>query len=439
MATGKEKSIHLIMPFSRHYLWNTLVEHYRPMNVILHPIMFEDEAAKSASHEPWIEPCVMPGDSPQSDLLIGSRKANHFLENYLIDDNDYYALAADDDMFEPDVFDAIREMDEPVIFISLKRGHRIPEGLPPHRRYPPTTLFAKPENVVIGSISGEQYFMRGSVAKICRLDESSLVADGLLAMHLKSNYPIRYEPDLYALFNYFEPGRWDKATHPIAFGVLVNDIQRLDMVLRQSELDPEIPCHTITLPKSATKGLNELLGIMETEGNRIAVLTHQDMFYRKGWIPQVEEQIAKLPESWIVAGIIGKDRDGRLCGKLHDMRIPQHFNTWDIHEFPQAAGCFDECCIIVNLGRGFRFDETLDGFDLYGTLCVHQVLERGGTAWIIDAFAEHYCMRPFTWIPDESFIKNYKWLHDRFKQTGRVDSTVFEVPKETVGSEDSAG
>jgi hypothetical protein len=48
-------------------------------------------------------------------------------------------------------------------------------------------------------------------------------------------------------------------------------------------------------------------------------------------------------------------------------------------------------------------------------------------------------MRPFTWIPDESFIKNYKWLHDRFKQTGRVDSTVFEVPKETVGSEDSAG
>jgi len=214
-----------------------------------------------------------------------------------------------------------------------------------------------------------------------------------------------------------------------SFGVLVSDIMRLDMVLKQSEIDPAVPCHYISKPKSATKGLNILLGIIERKGADVAVLTHQDMYYRRGWLPQVREQIAKLPVSWIVAGIIGKDMRGRICGKFHDMRIPHHFDTSDIHEFPQAACCFDECCIIVNMKKGFRFDETLDGFDLYGTLCVLQALEMGGTAWIIDAYAEHYCMRPFTWVPDESFCGNYKWLHDKYGEFYRVDSTAFGVPE----------
>ena len=72
---------------------------------------------------------------------------------------------------------------------------------------------------------------------------------------------------------------------------------------------------------------------------------------------------------------------------------------------------------------GFRFDETMQGFDLYGTLCVLQAWEMGGTAWVIDAFAEHYCMRPFSWVPDKPFISNYKMIHDRFSSRWKVDST----------------
>lgn len=106
------------------------------------------------------------------------------------------------------------------------------------------------------------------------------------------------------------------------------------------------------------------------------------------------------------------------------MRVPAHFNTEKIHDFPQPACCFDECCIIVNMKTGFRFDESFDGFDLYGTLCVLQAWEMGGSAWVIDAYAEHYCLRPFTWHPDEKFVENYKILHDRFIKIGRVDSTV---------------
>jgi hypothetical protein len=213
----------------------------------------------------------------------------------------------------------------------------------------------------------------------------------------------------------------------IAFGVLVNNLMRLDMCFRQSEIDGK--AHIIKNPISATTGLNRLLGIMQDEGAAVAVLAHQDMHFRQGWIPQVREQIAKLPEDWAVAGIIGKDLEGNICGKFHDMRIAPVFNTSDLHKFPQPASCFDECCIIVNLKSGFRFDESLDGFDLYGTMAVLQTWEMGRTAWIIDAFAEHYCMRPFTWFPDKGFQARFKWLHDRFPNAQRIDSTALGVER----------
>lgn len=210
------------------------------------------------------------------------------------------------------------------------------------------------------------------------------------------------------------------------FGLLVNDPQRLKSVFVQSELSPAIPCHYIKEPETACKGLNKVLEILEAEGHDIAILSHQDMYYRAGWLRQVKEKIAELPESWIVAGIIGKDMAGNICGRLHDMRIPLHFST--SHKFPEPASCFDECCIIVNLKKGFRFIEEMPGFDLYGTLCVLQAKEMGGTAWMIDAFAEHYCMRSFSWFPDNAFGDCFKWLYKRFPNADRIDTTVLGVP-----------
>lgn len=213
-----------------------------------------------------------------------------------------------------------------------------------------------------------------------------------------------------------------------SFGCLVNDHIRLDMCLRKSEIDPLIPVHCRYNPPSAAKGYNRILEVIESDGADIGVLVHQDMYFRNGWIKQVEGQLALLPDSWVVAGIIGKDMDGRICGRFHDMRVPLVFNTDDIHTFPAVASCFDECCILVNMKKRFRFDQRLDGFDLYGTMAVCQAWEMGGTAWIIDAFAEHYCLRPFTWFPDKKFEAMFKWLHERFPKAQRIDTTVLGVP-----------
>lgn len=219
-----------------------------------------------------------------------------------------------------------------------------------------------------------------------------------------------------------------KSSVKVSMGVMVNDIGRLDIVLRQSGIPPEVKCHTIKLPDKAVSGLNKLLDLIESDGSDIAVLTHQDMYYRNGWIDQVTNKLLALPDDWIIAGIVGKDMTGALYGNFRDMRVPLRFSAKK--EFPFQCSCMDECCIIVNMKSGFRFDPGLKGWDLYGTMACCQAWEMGGSTWIIDAYAEHYCLRPFTWVPDKNFEEMFRWLHRRFPDAHRIDTTVLGVPHE---------
>ena len=415
-------NIHLIMPFSRPENKDKLIEAYRPMGVILHPIMFEDERVEFTGEDKWIRPVIVAEKSADCKVLMpGTYKRNQWIETYTIHDEDYYVTVDDDDMYEPNVFDEIKKMDDDIVIISMKRGHRTPKGVPETRKYPTDTLWARPENVHLGEISAQQSFVKGRIFKEHLHNEEFHCWDGELAVHHKeSGEQIAYRPDLFALFNYYEPDRWDKGLK-VVFGCMVSDPQRFSMVLQQSQINS--PLMFVQNPESATKGLNILLDKAENESADICCLVHQDMYFRYGWIEQVRSQIKLLPDSWVVAGVIGKDASGLICGKFHDMRIPDHFNTSDIHGFPHEACCFDEAVIIVNMKKGFRFDESLTGFDLYGTLCCLQAWESGQSSWVIDAFCEHYCMRPFSWAPCETFVKNYKMLHNRFSAKFKLDST----------------
>jgi hypothetical protein len=443
-CSGKTNKIHLVMPFYRMENKEKLIEAYRPMGVILHPILFWDEAAEFysahpeinaesafeswVSDEPWILPFIIPMKSFECEAERPECfKRNKFIAGHIFNDDDYYVCVDDDDMYEPNVFDSVSQMDDDIVIISMKRGYQIPKGVETARRYHTSTLIAHPDNVKFACISGQQSFVKGKIFKQHTFDEDLFYWDCEIATHHKeSGEQIAYRPDLFALFNYYEPGRWEKSK--IAFGVMVNDPQRLDMVFGRSQLEGK--AHLVKEPESATKGLNKLLDMMEADGAEIGVLCHQDMFFRNGWIDQLQSQIKLLPESWVVCGPIGKDMEGRVCGKFHDMRIPDVFNTSDLHTFPHPACCFDECVIIVNMKKKFRFNEEMKNFDLYGTLCVLQAWEAGGTAWVVDCFAEHYITRSFQWFPSPEFQKNYKWLYDKYHHLGRVDSTAIGTLKE---------
>ena len=416
------RTVHIILPFSRPENKDKLIEAYRPMDIVLHPIMFVDE--ETGFNEPWISPFIIAENATDCKAnMPGVYKRNKWIEGNFISDEDYYLTADDDDFYETNVFDEIRQMDDDIVIISMKRGKNIPKEAGIVRSYPTTTLVAKPENVQIGMISSQQSFVKGKIFKAHTFNDTWHCGDGEIAVHHKDDgEQIAYRPDLYALFNYFEPGRWEGTK--ISFGCITNDAYRLNTVLKKSDLPGEL--HFIINPESATKGLNKLLDVMDQEGADIAILVHQDMYFRNGWLEKVRAQLELLPDDWWVAGIIGKDLEGRMCGRLHDMRIVDNIDSSEIHTFPQPACCFDECCLIINMKRGFRFDEELDGFDMYGTMCVLQAWENQGGAYIIDAFAEHYCSRSFGWFPDEDFKRRYKWLYNRYNERfGTVDSTVF--------------
>ena len=435
----RETQIHLVMPLWRREHKDALTAAYRPMDVIWHPIMFQDEAVEF--NEPWIFPVIIPMDAKDCKAAHpGTFKRNWFIEHCPITEEDYYVCVDDDDMYESNVMSEIKAMNDDIVIISMKRGHKIPVEAVHPRRYPIDTLYAQPDYVAIAGISGQQSFVKGKIYREHPFDDSSGTWDGEMAIHHKeSGEQIAYRPDLFALFNYYEPGRWEKGIN-VSFGVMVNDRLRLDMVLQKSQIPRSAynNFYFIENPESAAKGLNALLDKVEADGADVAILVHQDMYFRNGWIELVKTKLAELPDSWVVAGIIGKDMDGLICGLFHDMRIPQDFNTSNVHTFPQAACCFDECVIMVHMASKYRFDESFEGFDLYGTLCVLETWEMGGTAWVIDAYAEHYCMRPFTWHPDQLFIDNYKLLHDRYEKMMRVDSTALGAPPDGIRFETSA-
>lgn len=424
----KLNKIHLVMPFYRVENLDKLIDAYRPMNVILHTIVFEDEYFNFSNNELWIHGNIIFGmKSTDCNVRPECFKRNWFIQNCEINDDDYYVCVDDDDMYEPGVFDAVKQMDDDIVIISMRRGYQIPKDVSPDRQYHTNTLIAHPDNVEITKISGQQSFVKGKIFKQHRFDEEFQAWDGLMAMHHKdTGEQIAYRPDLFALFNFYESGRWKKSK--VSFGVMVNDPVRLDMVFGQSQLEGS--AHIVKEPDSATKGLNGLLDIMEAEGAEIGVLCHQDTYFRSGWVNQLQSQIKLLPEDWICAGVIGKDMMGSICGKFHDMRMPLQFNTSDMHRFPHEACCFDECVIIVNMKKKFRFDESLDGFHLYGTLAVLQAWEMGGTAWIVDCWMEHFSLRPFTWFPEPEFQQLYKTLYDKYHHLGRVDTTVIGFMKE---------
>jgi len=180
------------------------------MGIIWHTIVFQDEFVEF--NEPWIFPQTIPMDAKDCNAKIpGNFKRNWWIKNNEIIDGDYYVTVDDDDMYEPEVFDAIKKMDDDIVIISIKRGDNIPHDAPPARRYSVETLYATPEHIKIGYISSQQSFVKGKIFKKHFFNEDFNCWDGEMAIHHKdSGEQIAYRPDLFALFNYYEPGRWNK-------------------------------------------------------------------------------------------------------------------------------------------------------------------------------------------------------------------------------------
>jgi len=210
-------NFHVITPLARYenvFLLKSMLE---TQNIIWHLITDDDARIKIEFNEEWIKQYVCPN----SGLKFYDRcnnSINWFIETQDIVNKDVYCFMNDDDGYYLDFFKNLRLKIEnlkmshhptEVIICSMERGHNIPDGLPPERRHPPIKLYAHPSYMHVGGVGIEQIFMSGKVLKENRLP-LAVAGDGMMISDIVGKYPTSYLPELSVLFNYLEPGRWNK-------------------------------------------------------------------------------------------------------------------------------------------------------------------------------------------------------------------------------------
>jgi hypothetical protein len=198
------KNVHVVMPFSRPYMIEELIRIFGKERLNL--LIFENQVFECSSD--WPIPIIVSYQKVKEDICY--HKINQFIKTNIIVDDDYYWCMCDDDSIEDGVLSAIENMNNDITFISMKRGDAVPEGLPLLSQHPTNTLYANPESICIGGIGLEQMIIKGKIFKKLLFNVRSHTADGQMAMFLKDRYPIKYEPNLFVLFNYFQEGRWNK-------------------------------------------------------------------------------------------------------------------------------------------------------------------------------------------------------------------------------------
>lgn len=189
--------IHLVMPFSRKHLKNELINAYRPLGIILHPIQHEDID--------WGEDWIQPLQFGEYKFDPCYEKLNFFKENYPILDEDYYWPIGDDDLIKD--LNKIKTLNDDVICVSLDRGDDVPiQGSNCGYRI----LYAAPHNMRVWYTGLAQIIMKGKIFKKVMYREDTHIADGEMAVYVKDNFDVHYEPDVFVLHNYYQPGRWER-------------------------------------------------------------------------------------------------------------------------------------------------------------------------------------------------------------------------------------
>jgi hypothetical protein len=196
-------TIHVITPFSRYDLKPALVSALEKFNVIWHPIEFKQTTQWPRD---WIHPVCMPHHEEEWDFCY--EKHNYFISQYALADDEYYTFMNDDDMFEDKFFDDVRKQTADVLITSMLRGHFRPSNVAPLQDHDITPLLASPETTGVCMSGIQQLVVKGHILKQL-VFHNSHVADGLMIEHVKRLFEVKYLPETFAYFNYFQPGRWN--------------------------------------------------------------------------------------------------------------------------------------------------------------------------------------------------------------------------------------
>lgn len=152
----------------------------------------------------------------------------------------------------------------------------------------------------------------------------------------------------------------------------------LDANLRRSPVlqSGQAPLHVERNAPSAAVAYNRALAATTAP---VVIFAHHDVFLPAGWETLLAARLAELPDDWAVFGTFGIGLDGAHVGPVWSSSLGMIVGRVPLAPVPVQA--FDELLIVLRRDAGFRFDEALPGWHMYGTDIVQTARAAGRGAY----------------------------------------------------------
>jgi Glycosyltransferase like family len=176
---------------------------------------------------------------------------------------------------------------------------------------------------------------------------------------------------------------------PITFVVPVNNEAVFTGNLLSSPCLSEQHAHEVLVQRgfsSAAHAYNDAIG---RAANDILVFVHQDVYFPRSWMSDLEATLSQLDQTdpfWGVLGCWGVTTVGQEQGYLfttHWGVIGQHLDA------PRRVRTLDEVVLICRRSSGLLFDPTLPHYHFYGTDICLRAEASGMANYAISTFCVH--------------------------------------------------
>jgi len=146
----------------------------------------------------------------------------------------------------------------------------------------------------------------------------------------------------------------------------------------------------------------------------VCLLAHQDVYLPAGFLDRMIAVLCDLTVAhpdWMVAGPYGVTPQGRHVGRVWDVAMGRELGQSGA---PAAAvDSLDELLLILRRPDGYRFDENLREFHMYGTDLVQTAWAMKRSAWAVELPVVHN-NRPLRSLRG-SYARAYYYMREKWR------------------------
>jgi hypothetical protein len=199
-----------------------------------------------------------------------------------------------------------------------------------------------------------------------------------------------------------------------------------NLLLKSNDINSQ-NIEVITGARHAAIAFNQSLSKLKSTSYDVAIFVHQDVYLPSGWLAKLDEIINHIEYNaeWGVLGVAGIDLNGQPSCSLWCSAINTFLND-RTSEFDEVQS-LDEVLLIINLKKDIIFDENLEGFHLFGTSLVQDLITKNIKSFSIDNAIIHHDKKKSSL--GRSYRVAYSYLKKKFKHRLPLHNTVMPITK----------